>query len=152
MATYRYKSFEEAERALWNFHPGNDYYQNIKNLFELATRLHKPKHPHGIFKYSTLEEANHQRFEWDLGHLEPETVHEWKGWGNIEGNIETGWNQCGWLLIITRSVAAAYGVTHHSSLVTRYSSRITALEPPAPSRSVSVDPDACISGYPEPSA
>jgi hypothetical protein len=33
MPIYKYKSFEEAERALWNFHPDEAYFRKVADLW-----------------------------------------------------------------------------------------------------------------------
>jgi hypothetical protein len=66
MPIYKYKSFEEAERALWNFHPDAAYYQKVAKLWNFANQLRPIKYPRGIFKFRTIEEANRQRDEWEL--------------------------------------------------------------------------------------
>jgi hypothetical protein len=64
MPIQKFKTFEEAEKALWCPKPDENYYKRIRNLFELAYNLNQPNHPQGIFKYKTIEEANKQREEW----------------------------------------------------------------------------------------
>jgi hypothetical protein len=66
MSIQKFKTFEEAEKALWCKEPDENYYKRINNLFELAYRLNPPNYPRGIFKYKTLEEANKQKEEWIL--------------------------------------------------------------------------------------
>lgn len=68
MPIYKYKTFEAAERALWNFQPDQAYYIRILKLFEFARALNHVHYPKGIFKYRSLEEANKQREEWELEH------------------------------------------------------------------------------------
>lgn len=48
MPIYTYKSFEEAERALWNFNPDEEYYRQVSQLFQLAFSLNPPKNTPGI--------------------------------------------------------------------------------------------------------
>jgi len=61
MPVYKFKSFEEAHRALWNFSPDKNYYSRIRGLFRLAYHLLPPKPRPGIHKYRTLEEAHKDR-------------------------------------------------------------------------------------------
>lgn len=68
MPVFKYKSFEEAERALWNFNPDKKYLKQVSDLFELANRLNPIKYPRGIFKFKTIEEANRHREEIELAH------------------------------------------------------------------------------------
>ncbi len=66
MPVYKYKSFEEAERALWNFHPDAAYYKKVAELWNFANKLRPIKYPRGVFKFRTIAEANRQRDEWEL--------------------------------------------------------------------------------------
>ena len=68
MPVFKYKSFDEAEKALWNFNPDDAYFQRILKLFEFARQLNPIRFPRGIFKYRTIEEANKQHDEWVLEH------------------------------------------------------------------------------------
>ena len=54
----KFKSFEEARRALWNFNPDKEYYEKVDKFFELAFKLVKTKEKPGIKKFRTLEEFN----------------------------------------------------------------------------------------------
>ncbi len=66
MAVLKYKTFEDAEQALWNFNPDNDFFRKIHELFVLAAKLNPVIYPRGVFKYKTFEEAQEQRLEWEL--------------------------------------------------------------------------------------
>jgi hypothetical protein len=66
VAIYKYKSFAEAERALWVFKPGNGYYQRLAGYFLLAEKLSPPPFPRGIHKYRSFESAQQQKMEWLL--------------------------------------------------------------------------------------
>ncbi len=68
MPVYKYKTFEEAERALWNFHPNAAYFKQVAELWKFANQLCPITYPQGIFKYRSIEEANQQRDEWELAH------------------------------------------------------------------------------------
>lgn len=61
MPVYKYKTFEDAEKALWNFHPDEKYYKKIEGLFQLAGGISAVKYPRGIFKFKTIAEANRHR-------------------------------------------------------------------------------------------
>ena len=39
MPVYKYKTFEEAERALWNFHPDEAYFRKVADLWNFANKL-----------------------------------------------------------------------------------------------------------------
>lgn len=60
MPVYRYRSFEEAQRALWRFETGVGYYRMLADLFHLGCKLSPPAHPAGIFRFRSMEEANAQ--------------------------------------------------------------------------------------------
>ena len=68
MTIYKYKTFEEAERALWNFHPDETYFRKVAELWSFANRLSPVSCPTGIFKFRSLEEANKHRDQWELEH------------------------------------------------------------------------------------
>lgn len=64
MPVFKFKTFEKAEKALWNFHPDEAYFLRIIKLFEFAQRLNPVCYPRGIFKYRSIEDANKQSEEW----------------------------------------------------------------------------------------
>jgi hypothetical protein len=68
MPIYKYKTFEAAERALWNFHPDEAYFDNVAQLWDFANTLSPIDYPKGIFKYRSIEEANQHREEVELAH------------------------------------------------------------------------------------
>lgn len=68
MPVYKYKTFDEAEKTLWNFNPDEAYFERVIKLFDLAQRLNPVRYPRGVFKYRTLEEANKQSEEWLMSH------------------------------------------------------------------------------------
>ncbi|MFQ6113318.1 MAG: hypothetical protein ACE5NG_04410 [bacterium] len=68
MPVFKYKTFEEAERALWNFHPDEAYFRNVAELWDFANELCPINYPKGIFKFRNIEEANKQREEWELAY------------------------------------------------------------------------------------
>jgi hypothetical protein len=68
MPIYKYKTFEEAERALWNFHPDETYFRKVADLWSFANRLSPISYPTGIFKFRSLEEANKHGDQWELEH------------------------------------------------------------------------------------
>jgi hypothetical protein len=61
MAIQKFKTFEEAERALWNFNPDEKYYQQVADLFRLMEKLHPLQNEKGVFKFRTFEEAQAHR-------------------------------------------------------------------------------------------
>ena len=66
MPVIRYKSFEQAQKALWHYQKGSEYYRLIENLFDFYDRLKPHPYPHGIFKYENLESFNRQKAEWTI--------------------------------------------------------------------------------------
>ncbi len=61
MPVYKYHTFAEAEQALWTLHPDQEYFKRIADLREFANALSPITYPRGIFKFKTIEEANHHR-------------------------------------------------------------------------------------------
>jgi hypothetical protein len=68
MPVYKYKTFEQADKALWNFNPDEEYYKQVAELWRFANKLSPITYPKGIFKFRSIEEANKQRQEWELAH------------------------------------------------------------------------------------
>ncbi|MDM8524721.1 hypothetical protein QUF80_15240 [Desulfococcaceae bacterium HSG8] len=68
LPVYKYKSFEDAEKALWNFYPDENYFRQVMELRDMANKLCSVSYPRGVFKYKTIEAANKQREEWELIH------------------------------------------------------------------------------------
>jgi hypothetical protein len=68
MPVYKFKTFKDAERALWNFQPDEIYYERLKDLWDIADKLNPIAYPKGIFKFKTLQEANEHREKWELTH------------------------------------------------------------------------------------
>ncbi len=66
MPVFKYRTFEEAEKALWRFKINDAYYKSLRELFEFEHRLAPSNHPAGVFKYRDLESANKQRMEWHM--------------------------------------------------------------------------------------
>jgi hypothetical protein len=56
MPITKYKTFEEAEKALYCFNPDNNYYDRLEKFFQIATDLYPPKAKRGIIKFRTFEE------------------------------------------------------------------------------------------------
>ncbi|MBD3304932.1 hypothetical protein GF339_01085 [candidate division KSB3 bacterium] len=65
MPVYKYKTCEEAEKALWNFQPDEAYFKQVAALWDFAEKLFPIRYPHGIFKYKSIEEANQDREAWE---------------------------------------------------------------------------------------
>ncbi|MFH0975663.1 MAG: hypothetical protein V1874_07750 [Spirochaetota bacterium] len=58
MPIYKYKSFEDARRALWTYNPDAVYFKRIARLFEIGFRLSPPVCKRGVFPFHSIEEAN----------------------------------------------------------------------------------------------
>ncbi|MHB1688821.1 MAG: hypothetical protein ACYCVH_15815 [Ignavibacteriaceae bacterium] len=61
MPVQKFKSFDEASKALWNFNPGPDYYKKISAFYKLFFHLSRVRATHGIFKFRNQHEANKHR-------------------------------------------------------------------------------------------
>lgn len=68
MPVYKYKTFDDADKALWNFNPDKEYYKRVEELFEFADKLSNIKYSKGVFKFKTFEEVNRHRDKIDLDH------------------------------------------------------------------------------------
>lgn len=68
MPVQKFKTFEEAERALWEVHPDEAYYDRVAELWDFANKLNPISYPKGIFKFRTIEEANKHREELEIAH------------------------------------------------------------------------------------
>jgi len=68
MPVFKYKTFEDAEKALWNLAPDERYFERIADLWEFANRINPISYPKGIFKFKTIEEANRHREEIEIAH------------------------------------------------------------------------------------
>lgn len=62
MPIKKYKSFEDASKDLWVLNPGKDYYDNLKNLFELWQRLYKPKIKNKLVKYKNINDPERKNY------------------------------------------------------------------------------------------
>ena len=61
MPWIRYRTYEEAERALYSSEPGPGRWQRIAALWDLARRLTPRRLPQGVRKYRSVEEAQADR-------------------------------------------------------------------------------------------
>ena len=66
MPVFKYRTFDQARKALWNFHPDGIYFRQVAELWDTADRLCPVRYPQGIFKYRNIEEANKQREGWEI--------------------------------------------------------------------------------------
>jgi len=67
MPIKKFKTFEEAEMDLWCFEPDEAYFERIRKMFEVATKLHNKKYKPGLYKYKTFKEAQDELMRWHLG-------------------------------------------------------------------------------------
>ena len=58
MSIRKFKSFEDAEQALWEFHPDKEYYARLRTFFSMAERLSPIKPQPGIRKFRNIEEKD----------------------------------------------------------------------------------------------
>jgi hypothetical protein len=56
MGITKFKSFEDAEQALWEFKPDHAYFERIRGVFELAEQLLLSKAEPGLKKFRSFEE------------------------------------------------------------------------------------------------
>jgi len=68
MAVYKFRTFGDAQRALWNFYPDQAYFKQVADLWDTADKLCPVTYPQGIFRFKTIDEANKQRKEWEIAH------------------------------------------------------------------------------------
>ncbi len=64
MTIKKYKTFEEAEEALWCLNPDEKYFKNVLRLFDNRLLINIRKAKRGVFKYKTFEEAEEERLKW----------------------------------------------------------------------------------------
>jgi len=62
----KFKSFEDAERDLWNFSPDSLYYKRIAGFYRLASTFSHFSYIPGIYKFKNLKEANENRLRQSL--------------------------------------------------------------------------------------
>jgi len=56
MGISKFKSFEDAERALWEFKPDHQYFERVRALFDLSEHLLHREYQPGIRKFHSLAE------------------------------------------------------------------------------------------------
>ena len=59
MPVTKFKTFDDARRALWLDSGDPKILEHMKRLSELARP--RPPRPHGVFRYKTIEEAKADR-------------------------------------------------------------------------------------------
>jgi hypothetical protein len=68
MPIYKYKPFEDAQKALWNLNPDKSYYKRIAELWEFANKLNPIRYPKGLYKFINIKQANRHRETIELEH------------------------------------------------------------------------------------
>lgn len=63
MPVFKYRTLEQARRALWTNSPDHVYLEQLHDLWILADRLCPFKYPPGVYKYKNIEDANDARRE-----------------------------------------------------------------------------------------
>ncbi|MEI6206668.1 MAG: hypothetical protein WCP20_07795 [Desulfuromonadales bacterium] len=58
MGVTRYRTFEEAEQALWNFAPDAAYYEQVRAMFDLAERLRDHSFKPGLTKFRSIADKD----------------------------------------------------------------------------------------------
>ena len=58
MGVTKFRTFEDAEQALWNVAPDTDYYKRVRAMFEFAEKLRPHNFQPGITKYRSIEDKN----------------------------------------------------------------------------------------------
>jgi hypothetical protein len=61
MPVQKFKTFEDAEKAVVINEPNEAYFKRVAQLFRFANKLNPIKWPRGIFKFKTIEDANQYR-------------------------------------------------------------------------------------------
>ena len=61
MPVQKFKTFEDAEKALWNLNPDSNYYKKLRSFFKLFSELSEFTYPKGVFKFRSLEEAEEHK-------------------------------------------------------------------------------------------
>jgi hypothetical protein len=55
----KFRTFQEAEEGLWNFHPDEKYYIGVRKLFRFAAKLHPPvRRSSYVLKFRTIQDAS----------------------------------------------------------------------------------------------
>jgi len=58
MGVTKFRTFEEAEQALWNVAPDAEYFAQVRKMFELMERLRSHTFQPGVTKYSSIDEKD----------------------------------------------------------------------------------------------
>lgn len=62
MPVKRFRTFEEAEQALWCMQPDAAYFRQVRQLFDLAGKLSRvPAVKPGIYKYRAIDDRDREQ-------------------------------------------------------------------------------------------
>ncbi len=64
MPVTKFRTFEEARRALWCDRLDESYFARVAGLWAFSHRLHPRAFPPGVFKYRQLGDAQRERERW----------------------------------------------------------------------------------------
>jgi hypothetical protein len=65
MPVQKFRSFEQAREALWTDPRDPSYARTLAWLWGLSSRLAGRHYPPGVYRYSSIEEANRERDAWE---------------------------------------------------------------------------------------
>ena len=65
MPVIKYRSFEEAQKAMWCFWPTREYYRKLADLFEFSNQIfsHFQRPLPGILKYKSLDQSGRRSID-----------------------------------------------------------------------------------------
>jgi len=63
MPVQKFKSFEEAEKALWTSNPDDAYFKKVREFYKLFAKLSKFSYPSGVYKFRSVEEAERHKMD-----------------------------------------------------------------------------------------
>jgi len=63
MSIQKFKSFEEAEKALWTSNPDGAYFKKVREFYRLFAKLSKFSYPSGVYKFRCVEEAEQHKMD-----------------------------------------------------------------------------------------
>ena len=66
MPVQKFRSFDSAREALWGDPSEPGYFRRMAWLWAFSDWLSPKTFPHGVYRFRSIEEANHQRLEWEL--------------------------------------------------------------------------------------
>jgi hypothetical protein len=81
----KFRTFEEAEKALFCFKPDEAYYERVARLWNFVDLLSPRQYARGIFRYRSIEEANEQADEWMQANAKLANRDRSKGGAKVSG-------------------------------------------------------------------